>query len=64
MHGLWRAAVVDKPKFPELVADDNSDNLLDLEAYRVKREAAGTWPLSREELFKFWYEWRQNRKKQ
>lgn len=39
------------------------DNVLDLDAYRKQREAAGTWPITREEHFKFFYQWRQSRKK-
>jgi hypothetical protein len=54
---------VDKPKFPEIVPEENVDNVLDLDAYRARRVEAKTWPLSREELFKFWYEWRRNRRK-
>ena len=39
------------------------DNVLDLDAYRQKRIAEGTWPIAREEHFKFFYMWRQGKKK-
>jgi hypothetical protein len=42
---------------------DTEALILDLDAYRKKREAAGTWPPTREDQYKFFYQWRQQRKK-
>jgi len=47
----------------EIVQPPERDNLLDLDAYRKKREAAGTWPVSKEDEIAFWMSWRARRKK-
>lgn len=56
--------MADKPRFPDnlhVVPEDNS--VIDLDRYRERRIQAGTWPLSREEMYRFWYQWREDRRR-
>lgn len=45
-----------------IVGDEPDANVYDLDAYRKMRELRGDWPPTREDQFKFFYRWRQDRK--
>lgn len=47
---------------PHLVPVKVDAPLLDLDAYRKRREAAGTWPITDEEHLSFFREWKERKK--
>ena len=47
---------------PHLVPAKVEGVLLDLDAYRKQREAAGTWPVTDEDHLSFFREWKERKK--
>ena len=48
---------------PDLTVVKREGELLDLDAYRQKRIASGTWPVDLDNEMKFWREIQRNKKK-
>ena len=46
-----------------MVGDEPDAVILDLDAYRKRRESEGTWPISKEDHLAFFREWRQKKLK-